>query len=78
MLNFEVLTGEKQREDLVSEVLAYFTTELDGLALVFEKFNYDQCMDLIKVISNVGITKLDNSNFWPILVGIFGEKANKR
>ena len=30
-------------------------------------------MDLIKVISEVEIEKLENSDFWAILVAIFGE-----
>ena len=52
--------------------------ELDGLALALEKFNYDQCMDLVKVISEIDIAQLGNSDFWAIIVAIFGEKANKR
>ena len=35
-------------------------------------------MDLIKVISEVEVDKIENSDFWAILVAIFGEKANKR
>ena len=35
-------------------------------------------MDLIKVISEVDTSKLENSDFWAILVAIFGEQANKR
>ena len=35
-------------------------------------------MDLIKVISEVDTSQLPNSDFWAILVAIFGEKANKR
>ena len=35
-------------------------------------------MDLIKVISEVESSKLENSDFWAILVAIFGEQANKR
>ena len=35
-------------------------------------------MDLIKVISEIDETQLVNSDFWAIIVAIFGEKANKR
>ena len=35
-------------------------------------------MDLIKVISEIDISKLENSDFWSVLVAIFGEQANKR
>ena len=41
MLDNKVLTGDNQREELVDEVAAFFTLDLDGLALAFERFNYD-------------------------------------
>ena len=41
MLDNKVLTGDGQRQELVDEVAAFFTLDLDGLALAFERFNYD-------------------------------------
>ena len=41
MLDNKVLTGDGQRQELVDEVASFFTLDLDGLALAFERFNYD-------------------------------------
>lgn len=41
---------------------------------VSESFNYDLCMDLIKLTNSDG----DSDNFWPIILAVFGQKANKK
>ena len=43
------------------------------MAHVSQSFNYDQCMDLIKISPETS-----ESTFWPVLMAIFGEKANKK
>ena len=65
--------NEDMREEAKDKVTSFFTQELDGMAIVSDTFNYDQCMDLIK------LTRADSdSNFWPIVLAIFSEKANKK
>lgn len=45
------------------------------MAFFSENFNYDQCMDLIKLTS----AESDEGNtFWPIVLAIFSQKANRK
>ena len=64
------------REEVKERVSTFFTGELDGMAIVSDTFNYDHCMDLIKLSSEE--PDLDSADFWPILLAIFGQKANKK
>lgn len=62
------------KQEAQAKVTSFFTRELDGLAIVSESFNYDQCMDLIKLSPQ----SEDEETFWPVLLAIFAEKANKK
>ena len=54
----ELLDGElfneepDQKENLRQRVIQYLTNDLDGMAMVSEDFNYDECLDLIKAMSS--------------------------
>ena len=50
------------------------------MVIVSETFNYDECLDLIKLIPDVqsGSIVAENSDFWPVILAIFGQKANKK
>lgn len=42
---------DEMREEISERVSGFFTAELDGMAIVSDNFNYDLCMDLIKLSS---------------------------
>lgn len=74
------LFGKGEEEDASREhakrnVLSHFTQELDGMVEVNSSFNYDQCIDLINLVSTEeGV----QSDFWSVILAIFGQKANKK
>jgi hypothetical protein len=43
--------NEKTRDSARNTVIEHFTQELDGMAFISDKFNYDQCLELIKLTS---------------------------
>lgn len=74
------LFGRGQEEDALREqartkVICHFTQELDGMVEVSSAFNYDQCIDLISLVSTKeGV----QSDFWSVVLAIFAQKANKK
>ena len=65
--------GDIQWRKARDDVLAYFTGGLDGMSMVSDRFNYDECLDLIKLVDPESDT-----NFWPIILAIFAQKANRK
>lgn len=65
--------GDMRWNEMRQDVLTYFTEELDGMALVSSGFNYDQCMDLVKLMDAES-----KSDFWSIILAIFSQKANRK
>ena len=75
----ELLDGElfdeepDQKENLRHRVIQYLTNDLDGMAMVSEAFNYDECLDLIKAMSSDQDGDEEaQADFWPIILAIFG------
>ena len=48
------------------------------MAIVSDSFGYDQCMDLIKMIPASDSALDTQSDFWPIILAIFAQKANRK
>ena len=43
------------------------------MSMISNKFNYDECLDLIKLIDPESET-----DFWPTILAIFAQKANRK
>lgn len=46
------------------------------MATVSESFNYDECLDLIRLMP--ADSTFTSDDFWPIILAVFSEKANKK
>ena len=70
MLDNQLLDQKATRKTFVMDVVQYFTTEIDGLALAQDQFNYDLFMDLFRVMSELDTTELGQPDFWSVILSI--------
>ena len=59
-------------------MVKYFTTELDGLALAQDQFNYELFIDLFRVMGELEDSELGNPDFWSVILAIIQDRANKK